>query len=176
MAKLRKMLGSIDNQYIISLRGLIETQSKSTLANWAIDYAENHFICIYEKAHDGNDLRLRNVVAAAKEYLNGAKKLNEVKPLLKEASQIAKEAEGNPIAQAAARAVAVACATIQTPTNALGFVFYGAAAVVYEEVGLLENSQTYDDLASEEFEKILKSLQEVAIPNEEKPAKINWNC
>ena len=115
-------------------------------------------------------------MAAAKEYLNGAKKLNEVKPLLKEASQIAKEAEGNPIAQAAARAVAVACATIQTPTNALGFVFYGAAAVVYEEVGLLENSQTYDDLASKEFEKILKSLQEVAIPNEEKPAKINWNC
>lgn len=175
MAKLRKMLGSIDNPYIISLMRLIETQSKSTLANWAIDYAENHFICIYEKEHC-DDLRLRSVVSASKEYLNGVKKLNEVKPLLREANQIAKESEGNPIAQAAARAVATACATIQTPTNALGFIFYGAAAVVYEGVGLLENSQTYDELASKEFEKILRSLQEVAISNEENPVKINWNC
>lgn len=154
---------------------LIETQSKSTLANWAISYAENNFICIYERAHC-DDLRLRSVVSASKEYLNGVKKLNEVKPFLKEANQISKEAEGNPIAQAAARAVETACATIQTPTNALGFIFYGAAAVVYEQVGLLENSQTYDDLASKEFEKILKNLQEVAIPNEENPVKINWHC
>lgn len=49
MAKLRKMLGSLEDPNIVSLMSLIETQSKTTLANWAITYAEDNFLKIYEK-------------------------------------------------------------------------------------------------------------------------------
>lgn len=38
MAKLRKMLGSADSPYIVSLMRLIETQSKETIAGWCLDY------------------------------------------------------------------------------------------------------------------------------------------
>lgn len=175
MAKLRKMLGSIEDPYIISLMRLIETQSKVTLATWAIDYAENNFLKIYEQDYP-DDHRLYNVIAASKEFINGTRKLSEVKLLLKEAKQIAKEVEQNPVTYASVRAIATACATIQTPTNALGFTFYGAAALVYHLVGLSEDVKTYDELASIELEKMLKSLQSVAIENEEHPVKINWNC
>ena len=175
MAKLRKMLGSLEDPNIVSLMSLIETQSKTTLANWAITYAENNFLKIYEKNYS-DDLRLRNILSASKEYLNGTKKLNEVKPLIKEGNVIARSIEENPIAQAACRAIVTACGTINTPTNALGFTFYGAAAIVYDKCGLSESSKIYDELASKELEKMLVSLEKVATPNEENPAKIKWNC
>lgn len=175
MAKLRKMLGSLEDPNIVSLMSLIETQSKTTLANWAITYAENNFLNIYEKNYS-DDLRLRNILSASKEYLNGTKKLNEVKPLIKEGNVIARSIEENPIAQAACRAIVTACGTINTPTNALGFTFYGAAAIVYDKCGLSESSKIYDELASKELEKMLVSLEKVATPNEENPAKIKWNC
>lgn len=41
MAKLRKMLGAADSPYILSLMSLIETQSKTTIGDWCVDYAEN---------------------------------------------------------------------------------------------------------------------------------------
>lgn len=175
MAKLRKMLGSLEDPNIVSLMSLIETQSKTTLANWAITYAENNFLNIYEKNYS-DDLRLRNILSASKEYLNGTKKLNEVKPLIKEGNVIARSIEENPVAQAACRAIVTACGTINTPTNALGFTFYGAAAIVYDKCGLSESSKIYDELASKELEKMLVSLEKVATPNEENPAKIKWNC
>ncbi|MGB4661005.1 MAG: hypothetical protein WBI07_17675 [Mobilitalea sp.] len=40
MAKARKMLSDWEAPCIQALVKLIETQSKITLANWAIDYAE----------------------------------------------------------------------------------------------------------------------------------------
>lgn len=174
MAKLRKMLGSLEDPSIIGLMNLIETQSKETLTNWAVDYAEANFIEIYEKEYVGDD-RLRNVIAAVREVLDGIKKLKDIKPLLREAAQIAKETE-HPAAQAAARAVAVACAVIQTPTNSLGFTFYGAAAVIYDKVGLEEKPEVYDAMAPEEFKKILESLQKAAVTDEPNPVKIKWNC
>lgn len=39
-SKARKMLSDWEAPYIQSLMKLIETQSKKTLANWAVDYAE----------------------------------------------------------------------------------------------------------------------------------------
>lgn len=124
MAKLRKMLGSIEDLHTISLMRLIETQSKATLATWAIDYAENNFLEIYKQSYP-DDHRLYNVIGASKEFINGTRKLSEVK---------------------------------------------------YHLVGLSEDVKTYDELASIELEKMLKSLQSVAVENEEHPVKINWNC
>lgn len=175
MAKLRKMLGDLEDPSIKALMKLIETQSKTTLAEWSIRYAEEHFLGIFEKAYPDN-LCFREVIAAVREYLEGSRKLAEVKPFLREAAQTAREADANPAAQAAARAVATACAVIQTPTNALGYTFYGAAAVVYDKAGLLEKQQVYDEMASREFERILESLKKAAVADEPNPVKINWNC
>lgn len=88
---------------------------------------------------------------------------------------MARETEGE-IAQAAARAISTACSVVQTPTGALGFTFYAAAAIIYEQVGLEEKPAVYDALAAEEMARTLASLQEAAVPDEENPAKINWHC
>lgn len=175
MAKLRKMLGDINAPIIGSLKGLIETQSKETLANWAIRYAEEHFLDIYEKSYP-EDMTFHEAIKAVREYVAGEMKLKDVKPFLREAAKVAREVDGNPAAQAAARAVSVACAVIQTPTNALGFTFYGAAAVAYDRLGLEEKREVYDAVADGEFQNMLKALEAVAVENEENPAKINWNC
>lgn len=175
MAKLRKMLGDVRSQECADMMALIETQSKATLAAWAVDYARRRYLPVYEKASPG-DGRLENTIHACGEYLQGMRKLAEVKPLLREAAQIAREAGENPVAQAAARAVSTACATVQTPTNALGFLFYGAAAVAYGKAGLSEPAETYDAFASKEFRRALADLRDAAVPDEPNPAKINWNC
>ena len=175
MAKLRKMLGDVRSQECADMMALIETQSKATLAAWAVDYAQRHYLPVYAKACPG-DGRLEDVIRACEEYLQGTRKLAEVKPMLREAVQIAREAGEDPVAQAAARAISTACATVQTPTNALGYLFYGAAAVAYGEAGLNEPAEAYDALASEEFRRALADLHRVAVPDGPNPAKINWNC
>lgn len=175
MAKLRKMLGRVDEPNIIELMAVIETQSKETLSGWALDWAENSFLAIYEKYY-AEDFRLRNLISACRECLKGDRPLKEVKPLLKEGRETAKEAEGNPTAQAAARAIATACAVPQTVTNALGFTFYGAAALVYDRAGLEEKPEIYDKMATEELGEMLDSLKAVSVADEQNPVKVKWHC
>ena len=74
------------------------------------------------------------------------------------------------------RAILIACATKDSPTNALGYTFYAVAAIVYHQAGLCENKEIYDQLAKEEFKKVLKSLQLIAIDNENNPVKVKWYC
>lgn len=174
MPKLRKMLGDIGHPTVVALMRLIETQSKATLARWATAEAELRYLPIYEKRPDASPIP-RQTIEACRAHLNGALPLAELKPLLKQARTLA-AAETDPTAQAAARAIATGCATVTTPTNALGYLFYGAAAVAYDRAGLSESAETYDALAEEALDRALKSLQAVAIPNEPNPAKINWNC
>ena len=175
MAKLRKMLCNIDSPECVSLMALMETQSKKTLASWAVEYAKTHYLPIYE-AQYSEDLRLRGTVSACEQHLTGDMPLRNLKPLLREAAQIARDAENHPVAQAAARADYTACSSVQTPTSALGFLFYGAAAVAYSRAGLEEKPETYDALASAELQEALASLRQSAVPDEPHPAKINWNC
>jgi hypothetical protein len=49
MAKVRKVLCSLDAPYIKNFMRLIETQSKATLGNWGLSYVENSILPIYEK-------------------------------------------------------------------------------------------------------------------------------
>lgn len=175
MAKLRRMLGNINDEIIVELMRVIETQSKETISLWAVNYVEQNILNIYEK-ESNSDLRLREVIISTKEYLRGNMKLKEIKEALRKVKTIPKEVEENPVAQASARAILTACATIQTPTNALGFTFYSVAAIVYNQVGVKEKVETYDKLAVNEFVKVLESLQEVAIKNEVNPVKVSWNC
>ena len=78
MPKLRKMLSNWDAPYIQSLVKLIETQSKATLAHWAVDYSERVLLPLWNK-HYPDDPRPQNALKAAREWLSGAIKLPQAK-------------------------------------------------------------------------------------------------
>ena len=82
MAKLRKMLGSPDSPYIISLMRLIETQSKHTISCWAVSYAQQVMLPIYEKSALKSEC-VRSALETAQAYLVKEKKLTEVKAAAK---------------------------------------------------------------------------------------------
>ncbi|MFR4352765.1 MAG: putative immunity protein [Roseburia sp.] len=175
MPKLRKMLGNVNDSVILSLMGLIETQSAMTLAEWSLDYVEEYVLDIYERDYPG-ERSVRGAIAAAREYLAGQKTQQEIKAIIKEMNRTARDVESTPAAQAAVRAVSTACATVYLPTSALGYTFYAAAALVYDQAGILEKQEVYDAMAKEEFHRMLASLRAAAVPNEKNPVKINWYC
>ncbi len=175
MPKLRKMLGSADSPYILPLMKLIETQNKTTIANWCIDYAAKYFLPIYEKSYP-KDERLINALQASKDLIMGNIKAADAKKIIKEATAAAKEAEENPAACAAAKAVGQAAGAIYTPTHSLGLAFYGAAAIAYDRVGVLETAEVYEQIASEECAKLEAALRKIYVENEPNPVKINWYC
>ena len=176
MAKLRKMLGAADSPYIVSLMGLIETQSKVTIAKWCMDYCEEHILPIYEK-HCPGDMRPRSAITAARDWFEDRRKLPEVRQIiLKDCHAAARELDSNPAAQAAARACGQASACFHTPTHSLGLAFYGAAAIAYDRVGIAERPELYDQIAAEVCAKMEAALRLVAVENEPNPARINWNC
>ena len=176
MGKLRKMLGAADSPYIISLMRLIETQSKTTLANWCIDYAEEHILSIYKKQFP-DDERCEHALLAAREWLDGKVKLPYVKNIiLNECHAAARETDDFPAAQAAARTCGQVAACIHTPTHSLGLAFYGAAAIAYDRVGLNEKAEVYDQIAAVECAKMEAALRTVSVENEPNPAKIKWYC
>ena len=175
MAKLRKMLGAADSPYILSLMSLIETQSKTTIGDWCVDYAEKYILNIYEKAFPEDD-RLRLAVEAYRSYRKGELKLPELKKAVALTVQAAKEAEKNPAAQAAARTIGQAIGAVYTPTHSLGLAFYGAAAIAYDRVGLEEKPEAYDQIAAQECAKMEEALRACMVENEKNPAKIKWYC
>lgn len=175
MAKLRKMMGSADSPYIVSLMRLIETQSKSTLAEWAIDYAEENFIPIYDKDFP-DDPRAREALGAARDWLDGIIKLPEAKKKILDAHSAAREAEGHPAAQAAVRAVGQAAAVIHAPTHSIGMAFYGSAAIAYDRAGLDKTNEEYDEIAERECTRMEAALRAISVDDEPNPAKLNWNC
>ena len=175
MAKLRKMLGAADSPYILSLMSLIETQSKTTIGDWCVDYAEKYILNIYEKAFPEDD-RLRLAVEAYRSYRKGELKLPELKKAAALTVQAAKEAEKNPAAQAAARTIGQAVGAVYTPTHSLGLAFYGAAAIAYDRVGLEEKPEVYDRIAAQECAKMEEALRACMVENEKNPAKIKWYC
>ena len=176
MPKYRKMLNDIDAPYLQSLMRLIETQSKATLANWCLDYAEANILPIYEK-HMPGDVRPRRAVDAAREWLAGKVKLLYVKKIiLDECHAAARELDSNPAAQAAARTCGQAAACTHTPTHSLGLALYGALAIAYDKLGIDADWDALVFVAAEECGKMEAALRAVAVANEPNPAKINWKC
>jgi hypothetical protein len=174
--KYRKMLNDINAPYIQSLMRLIETQKKTTLSNWCIDYAERVIVPIYEKHCPGDD-RPRNALNAAREWLAGNMKLPEVKKvILNECHTAARELDANPTAQAAARTCGQAASCIHAPTHSLGLALYGALAVAYDKLGIEADWSALLSAAAEECANMEAALRAVAADNETDPAKINWNC
>jgi len=176
MKKLRKMLGKYDDEHIVELMKLIETQSKETIANWCMDYAEQFILPIYEKYYP-NDHRPKMALDASRDWFKGLKKLPEVKDIiLNSCHQAAREAEGNPAAQAAARTLGQAAACFHTPTHSLGLAFYGGAAVAYDKLGLDATEEEYEKMARQEVNKMIEALKKVSVANEPNKAKLKWYC
>lgn len=175
MKKLRKTFGDPYQPEIQALMKLIESQSKTTICNWCIGFAEKNYLPIYEKLCP-NDMRPRLSLQAAKDWVVGKVKLPQAKPFILACHEAARDNENNPVAQAAARAVGQGSSVIHTVTHALGIAFYGAAVAAYSKAGLDAEQQVYDEIAAAVFIKIYDSLKAVAIANEPNPAKVNWNC
>lgn len=174
--KPRKMLGDVNASSTIALRNLIDTQSKDTICKWCLGYAEDKMLPIFEK-HCPGDERPRNAVNAARDYLGGKVKFPVVKNIiLNECHAAARELDGNPIAQAAARAVGQGAAVVHTLTHSLGLYFYAAAAVAYDRVGLHATEEEYAGIAKEVCLDYTDALRAVAVEGESTPAKLKWNC
>ena len=170
MAKLRKTLGSPTEPTVISLMESMEGKSKETLTTWAIAYVTEKYLPLVAETPLFSEL-----LKKTKDCMTGNLPLKDWKALLAEARK-ASAAEKEPVREAAARAIVTACGTWQTPTNALGFCFYGAAAMAYHQAGTAETKETYDMFATKELEQILASLKQVKTAPDEQAAKLQWNC
>lgn len=175
MPKPRKMLNDCDAPYIVSLMRLIETQSKVTIANWCVSYADAHLLPVWEKAFP-DDGRPRAALQAARDWLEGRIKLPVAKTVILDAHAAAREAEGNPTAQAAARAIGQAASTIHSATHSLGLPLYGSLAIACDRLGVETPWEELLRVAAEECWKMDAALRAVAVENEPKPAKVNWKC
>ena len=175
MPKLRKMLGDINSLSCRRLMDLISTQSHRNLSGWAIQRAQRRYLPIYKKLHP-EDTRLDRCVEECMGFSEGTIKAAKLRAILKESADAAKQAVSDPISEAAARAVAVACASVRTPTNTLGFLFYGAAAVAYDSIGTEQSRLGYEKLAEVELNDAYDELKSIAVENEPNPADIDWNC
>ena len=165
MAKLRKMLGDIHSPECTAMMRLIETQSEATLACWALGFVQESIAGIYcKKAADCQ--RLCVILDACLKTALQSLPEKTMKPLIKEANQIARDA---------ARAIAAACGTLTTPTNALGFLFYAAAAWIYDQSSDFTAEET-DALTRQFWRQAHASLSAQAIQDEPHPAKIQWHC
>lgn len=175
MPKVRKILSDWEEPYIQSLMRLIETQSKATLAHWAVDYAERVILPIWSK-HYPSDPRPQKALDAAREWLSGAIKLPIAKASILECHAAAREAGVIPAAQAAARAIGQCASTIHSARHCIGLAFYGAIAVAYDQLGTDVPWSKIQQCAAEECGRMLDALRAVSVENEPNPAKINWKC
>jgi len=175
MTKPRKMLGAADSPYALSLMRAIETQSNDTLARWTIEYADKNLLPIYEQALP-EDLVARDALNKARAYRLGGSSLPELKAAVSDARTRARELDDEPAAQAALQACALAAGNIYTPTNGLGMMYYGTAALAYDQIGLEETPEAYDAFAATEAAKMEEALKAISIDDEPMPAKIKWNC
>jgi len=169
------MLSDWQASYIQSLMRLIETQSKATLATWAVDYAEQVLLPLWSKYYP-DDLRPQNALKAAREWLSGAIKLPQAKAAILECHAAAREASAHPVAQAAARAIGQCASTIHSARHCIGLAFYGALAVAYERLGTDAPWGQIEQCAAQECGRMEAALRAVSVENEPNPAKIAWKC
>lgn len=128
---MRKILFSRESECIQPIRTLIEQQKHRTLVAWALDYAPR-VLEIFEKQYP-DDVRPRQSLELARAWARGDIKMPPAKSAIHAAHNAATEAECSPAAQAAARAMGHAAATVHVETHALGLVFYGLTAFVYDD-------------------------------------------
>lgn len=175
MKAARKMLSDWKAPYIQSLMKSIETQSKTTLANWAVSYAEANILPLWTHAYP-KDIRPMGALTAAREWLSGSIKLLQAKAAILECHSAAREAADSPVAQAAARAIGQCASTIHSAQHCIGLAFYGALAIAYSKLGTNAPWDQLELCAADECALMEAALQAISIDNESNPAKINWRC
>ena len=171
----RKMLSDWEAPYIKALVKQIETQSKETLVRWALDYAEQHNLPLWDK-HYPDDKRPQRAIESARAWMAGQIKLTVAKPVILECHAAAREAEGNPVAQAAARTIGQCASTIHTAKHCIALALYGALALAYDKLGVQASWQDLESQAAKECEDMLQALLAISVKDEPNPAKINWQC
>jgi len=175
MPKTRKMLSDWEAPYIQQLVKRIETQSKSTLVHWVIDYAMRVLLPLWSKYYP-EDARPQNALLAAQVWLSGEMKLPQVKKAILACHAAAREAGVAPVAQAAARAIGQSASTIHSARHCIGLALYGAIAVAYDALGTSAPWEILEQCAADECGRMLNALGAVAIQNEPNAAKIIWKC
>lgn len=154
----RKMLSNWNAPCIQSLMKLVETQSKATLANWAVDYSEQVMLPIWSK-HYPYDYRPQYALDAARQWLSGTIKLQKAKSAILQCHSAAREAEGTPAAQAAARTIGQCASTIHSARHCMGLAFYGALAVAYDCLGPNVPWDKIEEYAAEECRRMEAALR-----------------
>ena len=175
MTKMRKMLNDWDAPNIQSLVKLIETQSKTTLVNWAVNYAEHVILPLWLK-HTPDDLRPLLALHAARDWSAGSIKLSQAKAIILDCHAAAREMNDKPAAQAAARAIGQSSSTIHSARHCIGLALYGALAIAYDTLGTDAEWTQLEHCAAGACEQMYHALLTVSIDNEPNPAKINWKC
>ncbi|NLW11231.1 MAG: hypothetical protein GX028_04350 [Clostridiaceae bacterium] len=180
MAKRKKMLSDMNASYIQSLMRLIETQSKTTLVRWAIDYAQEYLLPLFEKYTEKSDLpadiRPYQALMAAQAWLEGQIKLPEAKAAILRCHQSARENENSAAAQAAARAIGQCASTIHSARHCIGLALYGALALAYDQLGDDAQWEDLETASAAECANMQAALKKIAIANETDPARITWHC
>lgn len=172
MAKVRKVLTDLDAPYLQPLLLRMETQSKETLARFAVDYAEGTLLPLWRRAGHGEDLRPGRALEAARQWLEGTVKFPQVKEAILACHGAARACEDDAAAMAAARAVGHAASTIHAPRHAVGLALYGALAVAYAALGTDAPWKDIEACAAEECLRMAKALDAVAVEHEGNPARI----
>lgn len=175
MGKPRKMLSDWDVPYLQPLIRLVETQSKVTLAHWAVDYSEKVMLPIWSEAFPG-DSRPQLALEAARQWLDGKIKLPQAKTAILACHAAAREAESFPAAQAAARSVGQSASAIHSARHCVGLPLYGALAVAYDTLGSDAPRNLLEARAAEECARMLEALKAIAVADEPNPGIKNWKC
>lgn len=175
MSKTRKMLSNWDIPCIQSFVNLIKMQTKPTLATWALEYAQQYILPLWSKYYT-DDLRPQNALNAAWKWLLGTIKLPEVKTAILQCHKAALEADKNPAAQAAARAIGQSASTIHSARHCIGFIQYGTMAIVYDILGTKANWGEIARCADTEYRRMSDTLRAIALKNSPNPTKINRKC
>ena len=118
----------------------------------------------------------KNALHAARECLSGSIKLPQAKTSILECHAAAREADTNPVAQAAARAIGQCASTIHSARHCIGLALYGALAVAYDTLGTNASWKALEQCAADECWRMLDALQSVSVEDEPNPAKIVWKC
>jgi hypothetical protein len=175
MAKPRKMLSDIDIPAVDGLFRLIPSQSKETVAKWAVDYAGRILLPLWVK-YCPDDVRPQDALDAARDMIAKKIKWSELNPKVADCISAAKDMENELVPRGAARAIAQCSSAIHSASHAIGLALYGALAVAYDKVGVNAPRDEQDRVASEECERMLAALQSVAVTNEPNPCKVSWKC
>ncbi|MDR0380856.1 MAG: hypothetical protein LBH86_02495 [Oscillospiraceae bacterium] len=171
--KPRKMLCYSDAPYVTRLMRLIETQSKPTVVNWCVDYAERYYLPIWEK-YAPDDRTPHTALETARKWLRKEVKCQAVRDVAWDSHTAARTAGAPEAATAAAGAVANAALTCHVATHSIRVAFYGAAAVAYDRLGLRESQEAYDAAAAGECARLEAALRAVAAENEPNPVACKW--